>query len=325
MSSMGSILADLTSAIIRARKKKSKKWNKNKKQGRKGVEQQTEIDCQSCYQKTEQLVQLEQNLTNHKLEREKLGQVLQTQSDEEMMEVLEKMVADSTVLRANTMQLEEDEKTVFDNMELQLKARDDAHSERIKSLEMLMAEKKKQLLESSNTLRGQLGTVLKEKQQLTKQLTQIEANGGNRPPEVEILQQEIDMKREEVNQLKAANNSLRLDMERHEMLEVQLQVEKQRSEEMTAVIGLKNDQLRQVLDQYDDIQHQLDIEIAAHLACQQELEKKQYEKDNFLNNSINVSSVIGSKNWKNLANQKESCLILDVVQKEKGVAYSFNY
>lgn len=250
------------------------------------------------------MVELEQNLTNKLVEKEKLGQMLQTQSDEDMIEVLEKMVAESNKRKEEKMKSEEDEKKILEGMEIQLKERDDAHSERIKSLEMLMDEKKKQLLESSDMLREQLESVMKEKQQLSKQLAEIDSNGGNKPHEVEILQKIIDVKREEVNQLKAANNSLRLEMERLGMIEVQLQVEKQRSEEMTAVIDMKNDQLRQVLDQYDDIQHQLDIEIEAHLACQQELEKVQWEKDTFLNNSINVSSVIGSKSWKNLANQK---------------------
>ena len=71
----------------------------------------------------------------------------------------------------------------------------------------------------------------------------------------------IDMKKEENDQLKAANNSLRLDLERYNGLEIQLQVERQKVEEMNSVIKMKNEQLRQVLDEYDNVQHSLEIEV----------------------------------------------------------------
>ena len=47
---------------------------------------------------------------------------------------------------------------------------------------------------------------------------------------------------------------------------------------------MTHEQLRQVLDEYDNIQHQLEIEVAAHTSCQQELEKIQWDKENFLIN-----------------------------------------
>ena len=75
----------------------------------------------------------------------------------------------------------------------------------------------------------------------------------------------IDMKKEENDQLRAANNSLRIDLERYNGLEVQLQVERQKVEEMNSVIKMKNDQLRQVLDEYDNIQRQLEIEVSIAL------------------------------------------------------------
>ena len=50
--------------------------------------------------------------------------------------------------------------------------------------------------------------------------------------------------------------------------------------------------------------------MSAHLACQQ------WSRQNFL--------VENEKKWKDVTNQKKSGLILDVVQKEKAVAYSFN-
>merc|ERR1712128_323125 len=99
-------------------------------------------------------------------------------------------------------------------------------------------------------------------------------------------------------------------------LETQLQVQKQRAEELGLVVAMKNDQLRQVLDEYDSVQQQLEVEVSAHLACQQELERSQWARENFL--------IENEKRWKEVANQKKSGLILDVVQKDKAVAYSFN-
>ena len=52
------------------------------------------------------------------------------------------------------------------------------------------------------------------------------------------------------------------------------------------------------------------------MSCQQDLEKIQWDKENFL--------MENEKRWKELQNQKKSGLILDVVRKDKAVAYSFN-
>ena len=79
--------------------------------------------------------------------------------------------------------------------------------------------------------------------------------------ELESMLVVIDLKKEENDQLRAANNSLQIDLERYCGLEVQLQVEKQKVEEMNSVIKMKNEQLRQVLDEYDSVQHQLEIEV----------------------------------------------------------------
>ena len=79
--------------------------------------------------------------------------------------------------------------------------------------------------------------------------------------ELESMLVVLDMKKEENDQLKACNNTLRLDLERITGVDIQLQVERQKTEEMSSVIKLKNDQLRQLLDEYDNVQHQLDIEV----------------------------------------------------------------
>lgn len=217
--------------------------------------------------------------------------------------------------------LREDNLRMSESVAVQLRERDKAHSERVRSLEILMTEKEKQLLQNTNSIRQQLAAAKQEAQQLQKQAERTETNKmrfeeGSLEQELESMMVVLDMKKEETDQLKAGNNTLRLDLERYTGLEIQLQVEKQKTEEMNSVIKLKNEQLRQLLDEYDHVQHQLEIEVAAHMSCQQELEKIQWDKENFL--------IENEKRWKELENQKKSGLILDVVRKEKAVAYSFN-
>merc|ERR1719410_3045876 len=177
-----------------------------------------------------------------------------------------------------------------------------------------MNEKEKQLLQSSNVMRQQLASSKLESQQLQKQIEAFETK--KRRLENGNLEQELDSMLVVIDMKKAANNSLKLDLERYNGLEIQLQVERQKVEEMNSVIKMKNEQLRQVLDEYDNVQHSLEIEVAAHTSCQQELEKIQWDKENFL--------MENEKKWKELENQKKSGLILDVVRKDKALAYSFN-
>ena len=203
----------------------------------------------------------------------------------------------------------------------QLTERDIAHSERVRSLEIVMAEKEKQLLQSSNELRQQLVAAKREIQQLQRQLVQLESNTrmsaeGSLGQEIDSLRMVLDMKKDETDQLKVANISLMLEMERFGGLEVKLQVQMQKTEEMNAVISMKNDQLRQVLDEYDNVQQQLEVEVSDHVACQQELEKSKWAKETFL--------VKNEKRWKEVTNQRRSGAILDVVQKDKALAYRLN-
>ena len=124
------------------------------------------------------------------------------------------------------------------------------------------------------------------------------------------------MKKVEVDQLKAEKNSLTMELERFSRQELQLKGQKQSIEEMTAVIRLKNDQLGQVLDKYDSLQQELEIEVSAHLTCQQELEMSLVERENF--------ALENERRWKEVASMKEKGMILDVVNKEKGLAYRYN-
>jgi len=251
----------------------------------------------------------------------------------DLVAAVEELVTKSALLRAEAERLREDGVRMAEGVGRQLADRDQAHGERVRALETLMTEKEKQLLQSSNLLRQQLAQGKKEREQLQRRLEERGEERGKEQgeehsavhweQEVHSLRHVLDIRREEAEQLKAANNSLLLELERFHGLEAKLQVQKQRAEELGLVVAMKNDQLRQVLDEYDSVQQQLEVEVSAHLACQQELERSQWVADTIL--SPEQQSPAKEKRWKNISNQVESGLILDVVQKgEKGVAYSFN-
>merc|ERR1712203_491887 len=274
--------------------------------------------CLSCSDKTQELTKISETLTKYESEKNRLSQLFGSESD--IFANVESVLKEASEKKCELNKLKDENLQLAENVAVQLRERDKAHSERVRSLEIVMNEKEKQLLQSSNVMRQQLAGAKLESQQLQKQIETFD--GKQRRSEAGNLEQElesmmiIDLKKEENDQLRAANNSLRIDLERYNGMEVQLQVEKQKVEEMNSVIKMKNEQLRQVLDEYDSVQHQLEIEVAAHTSCQQELEKIQWDKENFL--------MENEKRWKELQNQKKSGLILDVVRKDKAVAYSFN-
>lgn len=263
---------------------------------------------------------------------ERLGQLVGV-APGDLVAAVEELVAKAAHLRTELEQVRAEGRTMAERVGRQLGDRDNAHAEKVKSLESLMAEKEKQLLQSSNLLRQQLAQGKKEREALQRQLDEKISSSSNSPEslsnsstnweaECNSLKLVLEIRRDEAEQLKAANNSLRLELERFQGLETQLQVQKQRAEELGLVVAMKNDQLRQVLDEYDSVQQQLEVEVSAHLACQQELERSQWVAESI---STQQSPASREKTWKNLSNQVESGLILDVVQKgEKGLAYSFN-
>merc|ERR1711892_516832 len=228
MGSMGFLLADWSIELIRSRKRKAKKQSKKDNQKhQKECSAQTEAsDCLTCSEKLSQLSSQSEILSQYESERKRLTQLFScddNESDLDIIEHVETMLKEASAVRSEVEQLKEEGLRMAESVGRQLTDRDNAHSERVRSLEIVMAEKEKQLLQSSNLLRQQLATAKKETQQIQRQLTQLESN--RRLPAEGSLEQEIE--------------SLRLELERFGGLELQLQVQKQRTEEMNAVINLK--------------------------------------------------------------------------------------
>ena len=258
------------SEFFRSQKKKAKKLRQKEAERLENLRElsvQTDVSedsCNSCSEKIQEITKINETLTEYQNEKNRLSQMFGSESD--VLESVETVLKEASEKKKEIDKLKEDNLGLAENVAVQLRERDKAHSERVRSLEIVMNEKEKQLLQSSNVMRQQLASAKLESQQLQKQIETFETKkrrleNGNLEQELDSMLVVIDMKKEENDQLKAANNSLRLDLERYNGLEIQLQVEKQKVEEMNSVIKMKNEQLRQVLDEYDNVQHSLEIEV----------------------------------------------------------------
>jgi len=329
MGSMGMLLADWSIELIKSRRKKKKE--KKEKKCKEDINITRGAVCNSCKEKHDELNHQNEKLKAYATEQNQLESLLKSL---EPLDINPEEIADMS-LEARVAQLVQQAKEAREDLEKargectqlaegigrQLSERDRAHSERIKSLEILMNEKEKQLLQTSNVLRQQLAAAKRELQQLeskeTGLLRTVKAPEGSLEQEVESLRMVLEMRRVEVEQLRAANNALMLEMDRCRAMELHLQQQNQRVEEMDAVIQNKNLEIRKLYDDQERLSQQLEIEESAHLACQQELEQSQWALQNFI--TTNQEKVT-----KNIQNLKESGLILDLVHKDKSVAYSIN-
>lgn len=349
MSGMGLLLADWSIELIRSRRKRGKNGKSAKKQKQdknksefKEMEIQTELPCDICLEKTEQLEIRVEQLQKLEEERENLEMLVAAAGEAaaavDLVEGVEKLVDAFKKGREETKLLKEEGTRMAECVGRQLVDRDSAHSERIKALEQMMGEKEKHLQRTATQLRRQLEEAQLQAEQLSireQQLLQVEVNRGlteqnSCQQEIDSLKIVLDMKREETDNLRSTNNHLTMEVEHYSGIELRLQEARSRVEEMTEVIHRKNNELRQLLEEYDGVQSQLEDEVRAHLSCQQELEKTQWTIENFVSKRVSGNSIpdnrkaekISSRNTKN--KKEDSGLILDVVQKNESVAWSFN-
>jgi len=327
MGSVGFLLADWSIELIRYRSKKRKakaERKKNEKHQEESCTQTEASNCIACSEKSAQISVQNEKLSEYKRGKDDLIKLISCKTDVCDLDIIERVneiCREASLVKSEVEHLKEDRLKMTESVERQLAERDSVHCERVRSLESVVVEKEKQMVQCSNMMKQKLLSATTETQQLQKRILNMEREKrrpaeGSLEQEMDSLKMVLDMKKEETDQVKAANNALKLEMERFNGLEIKLQVQMQKTEEMNAVINMKNDQLRQVLDEYDRVQQQLEVEVSAHLACQQELEKSQWSKEAFV--------LENAKRWKEISNQRMSGMVLDVVQKEKALAYSFN-
>merc|ERR1712203_1200023 len=185
--------------------------------------------CLSCSDKTQELSKANETLSKFQNEKNRLSQLFGSESD--IFANVESVFKEASEKKCELNKLKDENLQLAENVAVQLRERDKAHSERVRSLEIVMNEKEKQLLQSSNVMRQQLASAKLESQQLTKQIETFETKkkrleNGNLEQELDSMMVVIDMKKDENDQLRAANNSLKIDLERYNGLGIQLQVER---------------------------------------------------------------------------------------------------
>merc|ERR550539_1607462 len=253
MGSMGFFLCDWSVEFIRSQKKRAKKQaEKDAEKSSRFVEFAVQTDEVATQGTGAELEVARQRVQHYSSQNNRLSQLVGGEAETDLVDRVEGILSQAAERETELARLREDNLVMSESVAVQLRERDKAHSERVRSLEILMTEKEKQLLQNTNTIRQQLAAAKQEAQHLQKQAEKTETNKmkfeeGSLEQELESMMVVLDMKKEETDQLKASNNTLRLDLERHSGVDIQLQVEKQKTEEMNSVIKMKNDQLRQLL------------------------------------------------------------------------------
>jgi len=309
MGSMGFLLADWSIELIRSRN--SRKKNKKSKKAAADIP-----PCKDCITLAEQLATHSLTVQALREEREGVTKVLEveeTESEHDLVTLVEKVMKETKALKEEVTELKAERLKMAESIGRQLTDRDNSHEEKIKEIEAVRTEKERQLLQSASLLRQELAAAKKELKMLERNKTGIEE--GKLEEEIVSLRKGLDLKKSEVDKLKAEKNSMVLEVERVDKMEVELKLQKQKVEDMTSVIKLKNDQLGQVLDKYDDLQQELEIEVSAHLSCQQELERTLVEKE--------MVSRENERRWMEVTSTNKKGMILDAVNKEKGLAYRY--
>jgi len=313
MGSMGFLLADWSIELIRSRNRKGK----NKK-SKKSTESAADIiPCKDCITLSHQLAHNTSTVQGLREERKGVTKVLEiddSKSEIDLVTHVEKLMREAKAMKDEVTELKTERLKMAESIGRQLTNRDSTHAEKVKEIEAVKMEKEKQLLQSSSLLKQELTAAKKQLKMLEGNSTGIE--GDRLEEELVSLRKGLNLKKNEVDKLKAEKNSMVLEMERVAKMEVEIKLQKQKIEDMTAVIELKNDQLGQVLDKYDSLQQELEIEVSAHLFCQQELEKSLVEKE--------MVSRENERRWMEVTSTKEKGMIMDVVNKEKGLAYRYD-
>jgi len=313
MGSMGFLLADWSIELIRSRNRKGK----NKK-SKKSTESAADIiSCKDCITLSHQLAHNTSTVQGLREERKGVTKVLEVEESESEIDLVthvEKLMREAKAMKDEVTELKTERLKMAESIGRQLTNRDSTHAEKVKEIEAVKMEKERQLLQSSSLLKQELAAAKKQLKMLEGKSAGLE--GDRLEEELVSLRKGLNLKKNEVDKLKAEKNSMVLEMERVAKMEVELKLQKQKVEEMTAVIELKNDQLGQVLDKYDSLQQELEIEVSAHLFCQQELERSLVEKDMLYREN--------ERRWREVTSTKEKGMILDVVNKEKGLAYRYD-
>lgn len=347
MSSLGYVLTNWTSEFIKVNRRKSsskkeKKFGKkirscanttsttNTQQEKQQQQQQqcqkisfstqttTEISkepppkCLNCPSKLAELNQLETKLNslNSEMEilnREKLN-LKDSLTDSEKR--IRELVSDNESVSSQL-------KSLHGSMDRQLEQRDQAHSERIKLLEQVMNDKDIEWVKRHESLQKELRNAL------TSSLLDTdreEATMKALEQEIESLHSVIDLRTEEIHDLRGKNQELNRRLERYFWLENELSKSKQKMEEMGMIIQGKIHSEQELLSMMDSLQNELIHTKSESDQYRRELENRQY-LINHQSNKMNHHRAKNNNNNNGASSGEDSGLVLDVVEKMDSVAW----
>merc|ERR1712106_157180 len=211
---MGFILADWSIELIRSRtrRRKTKKGNTAPAHNTKHTEGPP--FCPECNEISGRLSAQTETISGLREERKCLTNLLAGDESERELDNLEnvkKVMKEALTVRIEIDQLKEERLRMAEGIGRQLTDRDTTHAGKVKEMEALKVEKEKQLFQSSSLLRQQLAAAEKQVKQLQGQLENSNPGTGE---EMNRLRQVLDMKKVEVDQLKAEKNGLTIELER---------------------------------------------------------------------------------------------------------------
>jgi len=320
MGSMGFLLADWTIELLRIRR--SQKCEKRKGNCSESISQSEGVLCDLCEENKQNISTLQADLNKEETTRRKIKDILGVNSLTDIADMLAAKVEESKSLQDTLDRLQEENKQFNEQIKKETDREETLHIDNSSELEKEVKERENNLLDTIKCLEKQLTVAKQEASDLTLKYAELQTNDSTGMPSklqenVETLRSQLEEKKEEINQLTAWNNSLILESDQFKTNVLKFQVEIQKSEELKEVIKLKNNQMHQVLDAYDGLQASLDIEVAAHLACQQELEKAEWVRESFIEGSQQQK-----KHWEKPQNKNQSGHIVGIVKKNRRVAFS---
>jgi len=319
MSSIGFLLADWSIELLRSKKKRLQKKENKEKFILLASTQTEEASCSFCDAREIEINSSDAELRPEESVKRQLQELLGTDSFSDIPETLTVLIKERKSLQESVYRLKEETVQLCMKIEEEKDTKETFVNERINILETELKEKENKLMETAQSLKFQLEEAKKDAKDLTSKLEEIKCHNQDASilqKEVDNLQLQLSLKQEEINHLTTANNSSQMQLENMRILHKKLEVKRQKSEELQEVVRVKNLQLIQVLDKFEVLQHELEIEVAAHQACQQELERAEWARESFIQDSQQKDrKVRGHRNTKKVG------FIVDIVQKDKGVSY----
>lgn len=268
--SLGYVLMNWTSTFNKKKRQRNKNIPKDSK-----CCQTIEMECSLCEEKSQKV----QSLTMKAQEGEKIGQEIRQKLNAAnsslagIMDVEARLRQDHEELVLQEAQVRYELDQLRKQFSCQLEERDQAHADRVRTLEQCLQDKECEWAHTNEALRRDLRQAIR----CSMADTEREAESlGNLEQEIESLKMVIEMRSNENRQLRVHNNQLLTQLERLSFLESELANSRLRLDEMTMVLQNKMDSEKELLELSETLQQELVRSRAEIMQCKKNIENRQY-------------------------------------------------